>query len=626
MQRNEALYCEDAQTYWELPDWVDMLFVQEGQPDYTHFVAHGGRNFGHKSETAHAAAVLLAQDTPLNVLCLRHQQNALSDSAYATAWAWMNHTHNPIRKTHTRVYTDAFGGTHEAQDFWRQEGNRIVGKNGSVFMFRGCSTSRGTDESLRSIKNVHLVIVDEAQLLQKDAFEVVIPSLLRSPKKAFAGGHGTKIWYLMNPETSADPVWQLVIHADKSEGRIRVKKMRMEDTPYMPQALIDEMERDRKNDPLLFGWKWEGDFRPLDGEHPCLLRRGELEEIYRFSMCNWEWIKGLMLKEDGSGTLSEPMAGADIARSASGDAFTYAMRRGPVVYALHEWRGHDFRDSWERIKRVSDVPPDILFFDHTGIGAGFGDMYPDGFEDVRCRGVSFGGAVEGKKQIYDRNVDNEEMFFNLGAQMYFHYKLRADNTLALIRGDKEINLMDCLFFGPEIDKSLILKLADQGNLASYFPQGDRKMRVEKTRKGMPSPDLLDAIALAFYYEVQWGLRASSVGRDEPLSFIDLNPDVFGPASRIHEAHDHRRDPGRWIHLPAEGRDIEVGSDEYKAIVARNAQKWDDLRNGGSGEPQQMIYVPAWGRSIPLNGTEHKAIIEENKRRGSSMPDILPGEW
>jgi phage terminase large subunit len=162
--------------------------------------------------------------------------------------------------------------------------------------------------------------------------------------------------------------------------------------------------------------------------------------------------------------------GVDVARFGS-DKTVFVHRKGPVVTDIKVFSLQDTMETAERLFDFSRFHPfGEVHIDEIGVGAGVAD---------RMR------QLEDKKPVVGVNVGlpahDTEMFYNLRAEMYWGLRDR------FITGDISIPANDDL-------------MSQLANLKfEYTPKGQVKIesKEEMKKRGLPSPDIADALVLAF---------------------------------------------------------------------------------------------------------------------------------
>ena len=131
-----------------------------------------------------------------------------------------------------------------------------------------------------------------------------------------------------------------------------------------------------------------------------------------------------------------------------------------------------------------------------------------GQKQYAIRPVLFGGEVSGKEVLYDGKTTNEQEFRSRNIQMAMALRLRAQRTTRLMRGE-EIDPMTCLFIDPNIPR--LERHLDECTkpIRRNSTQGRAVWEMDK-RGGdetAKSPDVFDALCLAFARDSETGLRA-----------------------------------------------------------------------------------------------------------------------
>ena len=114
-----------------------------------------------------------------------------------------------------------------------------------------------------------------------------------------------------------------------------------------------------------------------------------------------------------------------------------------------------------------------------------------------------GNSPHGKDEIYIDDITNGNYFRNLKAQSWWNLRKKLENTIKLLDGEK-IDISTCLILDKNIKKldSLIIELSQ----ASY-EHDESKLKVNKQPNGSDSPNLADAVVMAFSRSIKNGLKA-----------------------------------------------------------------------------------------------------------------------
>jgi len=166
-------------------------------------VAHGGRGSG-KSWTVARMLVLLAASRPLRVLCARETQKSIQESVHRLL----------------KDQIDMLG----LRDAFDVQETRILGRNGSDFAFAGIRQQGVTN--LKSFEGVDVVWVEEAQVVTRKSWDVLIPTI-RKP--------GSEIWITFNPELDSDETYERFV-LNPPDGAV-VIACNWSDNPWFPAEL-----------------------------------------------------------------------------------------------------------------------------------------------------------------------------------------------------------------------------------------------------------------------------------------------------------------------------------------------------------------------------------------------------
>jgi phage terminase large subunit len=188
----------------------------------------GGRGSA-KSWTTAAALVHLATMKPLRILCARETQKSIQESV-----------HRLIKDTIDRLGVSNLFEVQEA---------RILGTNGSDFAFAGIKQQ--SIANLKSFEGVDICWVEEAQVVTKRSWDVLIPTI-RKP--------GSEIWITFNPELDTDETYTRFV-LDPPDNAW-VQRINWNDNPWFNKEMDDERRLMERRDPIGYRTVWEGECRP----------------------------------------------------------------------------------------------------------------------------------------------------------------------------------------------------------------------------------------------------------------------------------------------------------------------------------------------------------------------------
>lgn len=187
-------------------------------------VLHGGRGSA-KSWGIARALLLLAAQRPLRVLCTREVQKSIKDSVH--------------RLLNDQAQALGLGGFFEVLE------TEIRGRNGSIFLFAGLA--QHTVESIKSFEGVDIVWVEEAQVVTKRSWDVLLPTIRKD---------GSEVWLSMNPDMETDETYQRFVASPPPDAV--VVAMNWRDNPWFPPALEKERQETLRRDPDSHDNIWGG--------------------------------------------------------------------------------------------------------------------------------------------------------------------------------------------------------------------------------------------------------------------------------------------------------------------------------------------------------------------------------
>lgn len=272
---------------------------------WRHIVYHGGRSSG-KSTAAAYALLLRGRQSKLRILCTRELQNSIADSVHKLL--------KDIILQHN--FTD-----YEVQREVIR--NRVTG---TEFIFKGL---RKDSQAIKSMEGIDLCWIEEAQTITRGSIDILIPTIRKL---------GSQLIWTFNRLTELDPVWvKLCLNPDPDTFICHVNSDTLEEIGQLPQVMIDEREKMRKNEPSLFPHVWLGE--PMSQVDDAIIGReaimeamqrevepeGAIEigvDVARMGNDRTEFVKRKGLKEIGRQTFQK-------------------LRTTEVVDKLEEFAGYD---------------------------------------------------------------------------------------------------------------------------------------------------------------------------------------------------------------------------------------------------------------------------------------------
>ena len=187
-------------------------------------VAHGGRGSG-KSWAFARALILMSAKKPLRILCGREVQKSIKDSVH--------------RLLNDQIQALGLGASFEVLE------SEIRGKNGSLFLFAGLS--QHTVESIKSFEGVDICWLEEAQVITKRSYDVLLPTIRKD---------GSEVWLSLNPDMDTDETYQRFVSNPPASAL--VEQVNWRDNPWFPAVLEAERQETLRRDPENYDNIWEG--------------------------------------------------------------------------------------------------------------------------------------------------------------------------------------------------------------------------------------------------------------------------------------------------------------------------------------------------------------------------------
>lgn len=186
-------------------------------------VAYGGRGSA-KSWSVARLLLTRARAKPTRVLCAREFQVSIKESVHS-------------------LLADQIKAL-SMEEFFDTKATEIVGANGSLFMFAGLKQNIA---NLKSYEGVDVVWVEEANVVSKASWTVLIPTIRKD---------GSEIWVTFNPELDSDETYKRFV-IDPPADSI-VIEINYRDNPWFPAVLEQERLELQRKDPDLYLNVWEG--------------------------------------------------------------------------------------------------------------------------------------------------------------------------------------------------------------------------------------------------------------------------------------------------------------------------------------------------------------------------------
>ena len=187
-------------------------------------IAYGGRGAGRSWGFARMA-LALASENKMRILCARETQESISQSVH--------------RLLSEQIAAMGLSGRYNVL-----KSTIIETRTGSEFIFSGL---RNNVHNIKSLESVDVVWAEEAQNIQKDSWDTLIPTI-RKPN--------SEIWISFNPNLSSDNTYvRFVLNRPPTS---KLVFMTWRDNPWFPAVLDIERKYLKEVDPEAYKNVWEG--------------------------------------------------------------------------------------------------------------------------------------------------------------------------------------------------------------------------------------------------------------------------------------------------------------------------------------------------------------------------------
>ncbi len=440
---------------------------------YDYFVDWGGRGGG-KTKDKVKAIVLESTIRKVRVLVTRELQNSIEESV----------------KAEIEACIEDEGLSH----FFKITEKQIVARNGSKFLFKGL---KNNINNIKSIANVDIVIVEEAENVSELSWTKLLPSIRPLSGRII-------VIVIFNPASELDSTWQTWIV--NTPDRTLVTKCNYTDNKYFPAHL----ERMRLHDekvlpPKKYNNKWLGE--PIGSEGDIIIDQDWLKAA-RFASRHPDWIN------EGIRRVSYDPAG----QGSDTNVATYA--NGNCIEKIDEWvKSPDLRMATRRaLSMARDNHADSFIYDECGgFGDGVsvfvsdnisgtdkdsdGDLYPKLNIDIIPFNAGDPVLSPENEQIKGTEKLPHEIYCNQKAHAHGVAAQMLYNTFRFIElGERDIDPLEMISFDIE-DDDLWKKLMKEMSTALWVKsEANSKKKVEskkdmKKRTGQESPGLNDGVIM-----------------------------------------------------------------------------------------------------------------------------------
>jgi phage terminase large subunit len=442
---------------------------------YDYFVDYGGRGGG-KTKDKVRSVVLESTIRRVRVLVTREIQNSIDESV----------------KAEIEACIEEEGLSH----FFKITEKSITAKNGSKFIFKGI---KNNINNIKSIADVDIVIVEEAESVSELSWEKLLPSIRPISGRAI-------VIVIFNPASELDATWQTWIV--NTPERTLLTNCNFPDNKYFPAFLEAQRKHDEKVlPPKRYKNKWFG--VPAGSEGDVIIDQDWLKAA-RFASRHPDWINS------GPRRVAYDPAG----QGRDSNAVVYAD--GNCVKEIDEWvKSPDLRKATRRaLSMLRHHEAQEFSYDECG---GFGDGVSvfvndnlDGLDkdeegelipSYEASVIPF-NAGDPVLAPEDQEIKGTE---KLPHEIYANQKAHAHgvvaqmlyNTFRFIElGERDIDPEDMISMDID-DDDLWKKIMREMSTALWVKSdSNSKKKVEskkdmKKRTGQESPNINDAIVMLF---------------------------------------------------------------------------------------------------------------------------------
>ena len=473
--------------------------LNQNKHDIEYELLEGGRGGG-KSEPIGQALVLIARTEKTRILCTREIQNSLKDSNKKVIEEWIDKL----------GFKSEFHITLESV---------VHKKTGTDFIFMGLKT--GTDnDSMKSLKGVKYVWVEEAQTLSSDSWGKLNPTIRVN---------GRVFFFTYNPRSEKDTVNEI-----KNLRKARLTRLNYTDNPFLPEVLRDQALELKELDYDQYIHVWEGVPMAEDASSIIL---------------PYSWLSQCIDLHKQHGFSSGQMfAGFDIADGTtdSHDKNAFATRSGACLHFVDEWRTGEVYQSVSKIHQYYyQFGFSEINFDATALGVAakseFARIEAEEKKKLPYDVVPFQGGMSprGNDTVFVRHaantITNGQYFKNLKSQSWWNIRMRLENSIKLIKGHKidrdgyylsfssDIKDLDGLF--SELSQATY-KIDSGGRVQVDKCPGIKMIRVDGKQKEKRSPNRADAVVYSIAHDLKFGLRAHGSEQIVSKKTTSLKPNQF----------------------------------------------------------------------------------------------------
>ena len=437
----------------------------------------GGRGSG-KSQSVADIALMDMQTKSMKVGCFREFQNSISDSVYSLLCDEIE-----------RLELDGFNIT----------ANEIDSGKGKA-VFKGLARN---PESIKSMHGFDRFVVEEAQTISDKSLKLLTPTLRTD---------NSEIWFIANPQSSADPLSQRFIVPFQSELDCNgyyeddlhlIIVCNYKDNPFFP----DVLEQERLHD-----------FEHLSRAEYDHIWLGKFNDEVENSIIKPEWFDAAIdaHKLDRLKEVFKPH-GAKIAAhdpfDGGNDAGGIAIRHGSIIEYVADKQTGEIDEVCDWATSIAlNHKCDWFIWDGDGMGTGLKRQVSIALDGTRTQYQVFKGSLSGSGQdnaesIYlsefskAENTTYANTFKNNRAQYYIQLADRFYNTYRCVEKGEYIDPEDMISINSDGIENITALRSEICRIPRKLNNNGLYQIMSKqdmARLGIKSPNMSDSVMMTMF--------------------------------------------------------------------------------------------------------------------------------
>ena len=358
-------------------------------------VIYGGRSSA-KTATIIRYLIARAMRDKILILCCREFQASIERSTYAELRAF--------------IYA------YNLEEFFTVKHDKIVGVNGSEFIFLGLARD---PYGLKGIPNIGICYIDEAETISNFSWEILIPTVEKNDN--------SELILSFNPRDSMSSTYvRFITKAHELSGKNLFIEINYPDNPYLSKKQLATILKLRETNYSLYEHIYLG--KVLDMSEDVIFKgRFRIEEVdVKWNGRNWVY----------KGQAIAPLYGLDFGFSVHPMAII-------EIFMLDEDTLYISREIYETgllitkvPQRIKEIMPEALHDEFYGDNASPDKIAQLNHEGIRCIGATKGtGSVEaGVDWLLSKNIIIHPSCKNTIYEFY-NYKYKVDKNSGKITRD-----------------------------------------------------------------------------------------------------------------------------------------------------------------------------------------------